>query len=311
MPCYTPLSAWKANSVNPKTGKRAIVFGKIKQAFHDLPITLPCGRCVGCRLERSRQWAIRAMHEAQMHKHSAFVTLTYSDEALQKKDNLVLKELQHEDFQLFMKRLRKRFGAGIRYYMCGEYGEKFGRPHFHAAIYGVHFKDKKLFKARRGQNLYTSAMLTDIWGHGHASFGKLTFNSAAYIARYIMKKVIGPSAADHYERLDEFGEYIRIQPEYQQASRRPGLAKAWFDKFHGDIYPKDSFHIGGTEMRPPKYYDLQFEIASPAEMATIKQNRRSFQIKNPEDQTRERLDDRWKIAEINTQKLKRNLDNET
>ena len=106
MPCYTPISAYKAREVNPLTGKRAIVFN-LRQGFHDLPIQLPCGRCIGCRLERSRQWAIRCMHEASLHKDNVFVTLTYSDEALEKAGNLTLRELRHVDFQLFMKRLRK------------------------------------------------------------------------------------------------------------------------------------------------------------------------------------------------------------
>lgn len=187
MTCYTPISAYRGRSVNPKTGKRPVVFN-LTEGFKDLPIKLPCGRCIGCRLERSRQWAIRCMHEASLHKHSVFVTLTYSDEELEKTENSQLRELRHEDFQRFMKRLRKRFGSGIRYYMCGEYGEKFGRPHYHAAIFGLTFKDKKLFKNTRGNKLYTSQILTEIWGHGHASFGSVTFNSAAYIARYIIKK---------------------------------------------------------------------------------------------------------------------------
>lgn len=310
MPCYTPISAYRAQEVNPLTGKRPVVF-KLREGFHDLPLELPCGRCIGCRLERSRQWAIRCMHEAQLHKHSAFVTLTYNEESLEKLGNSVLRELRHDDFQKFMKRLRKKFGAGIRYYMCGEYGEKFGRPHFHAAIFGVNFKDKKLFSKKRGQTLYTSEILSSTWGYGYASFGKVTFNSASYIARYILKKQIGESAAQHYERLDEYGEYVRISPEYQQASRRPGLGRAWFDQFRGDVYPKDYFTINGTRMRPPKYYDLQYEVAFPDEMREIKTKRRLAASRSAEDSTRERLDDRWLIALDKSKLLKRNLDHET
>jgi len=310
MPCYTPISAYRGQSVNPKTGKRALVFS-MPQGYHDLPVQLPCGRCVGCRLERSRQWAIRCMHEASLHENSVFVTLTYSEESLEKLGNSVLRELRHDDFQKFMKRLRKKFGANIRYYMCGEYGEKFGRPHFHAAIFGIKFSDKKLFKRRRGNNLYTSEILTKVWSHGHASFGNVTFNSAAYIARYVMKKVMGPSAEDHYERIDEYGEYVKIAPEYQQSSRRPGLGRRWLEKHMSDVYPKDYFHINGTRMRPPKYYDFQYEIASPDEMRKIKADRRFKSSINKEDNTRERLDDRWYIAEKKLQLLSRDIDNET
>lgn len=333
MPCYTPLSAYKAQSVNPKTGKRPIVW-QLRQGFHDLPIQLPCGRCVGCRLERSRQWAIRAMHEAQMHEHAEFVTLTYSDEALEKSGNYI-RELRHQDFQDFMKRLREKidrttreqceeYGMSeedteavlkegrLRYYMCGEYGEKFGRPHFHAIIYNLHLEDKQPWVKRRGHQLYISKFLTETWGHGHASTGSATFKSAAYIARYVMKKDLDPRTRSRtYERLDEYGEYVQIAPEYQQASRRPGLGKPWLEKFQGDVYPKDYFTLEGNRMRPPKYYDFQYEIENPDEMATIKANRRFAAKRFTDDNTRERLDARWYSQQLRAKKLKRNLDDET
>lgn len=211
MPCYTPLSAYKSRKVNPLTGKRQIAFA-LREGFHDLPIQLPCGRCIGCRLERSRQWAIRCMHESKLHKHSVFITLTYSDEALEKAGNAELRELRHDDFQRFMKRLRKHFGNGIRYYMCGEYGEKFGRPHFHAAIFGLNLKDKKLLKNFRGSKLYTSETLTRIWGQGHASFGSVTFNSAAYIARYILKKGLGRTQPHIMSASMNLGSTTKFNP---------------------------------------------------------------------------------------------------
>lgn len=310
MPCYTPLSAYRGRSVNPKTGKRPVVF-HLKDGYHDLKLQLPCGRCIGCRLERSRQWAIRCMHEASLHKHNVFITLTYSDQALLDAGNAELKQLQHDDFQKFMKRLRKRLDFPIRYYMCGEYGDKFGRPHFHAALFGVDFPDKKYFKKTKGGPIFTSKILEETWGLGFVSIGKVTFNSAAYIARYVLKKKMGRDAPAHYERLDEYGEYHQISPEYQQASRRPGLARGWFEKYKNDVYPKDSFHINGQRMRPPKYYDLQFEIASPEEMKEIKKQRRIAGYKHALDNTRERLDDRWIIQELKQKQIKRNLDNES
>ena len=168
----------------------------------DQPEKLPCGQCVGCRLERSRQWAIRCMHEAQMHEDNCFITLTFNPESLDDRSNPW--SLDVRDFQLFMKRLRKKYGAGIRFYHCGEYGELNKRPHYHACIFGFDFPDKRLWKVTNsGHRLYISESLDELWPFGFCTIGNVTFESAAYVARYIMKKVNGDAAADHYEWIDE------------------------------------------------------------------------------------------------------------
>ena len=128
MACYQPLKGYYSKSRNPN-GKRNVVFNP-QMGYRDRPVTVPCGQCIGCRLERSRQWAIRCYHEASMYERNSFVTLTYDDESLPLGGTLVFR-----DFQLFMKRLRKQYGAGIRFYACGEYGEKFGRPHYHVCLF--------------------------------------------------------------------------------------------------------------------------------------------------------------------------------
>src|SRR4051794_29862641 len=107
MPCFRPLKGYRARVTNPDTGKRSIVFNA-RKGFNDLPVDLPCGQCIGCRLERSRQWAIRCSHEAKLHEENCFITLTYAPEHLPPGGTLVVK-----DFQDFMKRLRFEFGAGI------------------------------------------------------------------------------------------------------------------------------------------------------------------------------------------------------
>ena len=134
MTCYHPLTAYWAIS---KNGDRSITFDINKSCGSGAVIKLPCGQCVGCRLERSRQWAVRCMHEASLYKRNCFITLTYSNEYLPPNMSLV-----KSDFQKFMKRLRKRCGSSVRYYYCGEYGENFGRPHYHAILFGFDFKDK-------------------------------------------------------------------------------------------------------------------------------------------------------------------------
>ena len=117
MPCYYPLQGWRSKELT-KNGKRAIVFDR-KKGYVDQPLEVPCGQCIGCRLDRSRDWALRCIHEAQLHEDNSYITLTYDD------DNLPANaSLDKSDFQKFMKRLRKSLGdKKVRFFHCGEYGE--------------------------------------------------------------------------------------------------------------------------------------------------------------------------------------------
>lgn len=182
MPCFYPLHGYRAKRINPKTKKRAIVF-KVHDGFVDMPVIVACGRCSGCRLERSRQWAIRCMHESSLHEFNSFITLTYAPKHLPPGGTLVLKH-----WQQFMYRLRKKYGKGIRFFHCGEYGEKLGRPHYHAILFGLDFADKTKWKMRRGYQTWRSKSLEKLWPFGHSEIGSVTFESAAYVARYILKK---------------------------------------------------------------------------------------------------------------------------
>ena len=244
---------------HPTSGKRVVVFTK-EDGLVDRPITIPCGYCRWCRLEKSREWAIRCVHEAQMHEHNSYITLTYSNDYLPAGNTLV-----KAHFQKFMKRLRKRYNGGIRYFHCGEYGERNNRPHYHAILFGIRFSDLEPWKKnKRGEMLYTSRILEQTWGHGFCSVGEVTFDSAAYVARYIMKKVVGENAGEHYGgRL----------PEYVTMSKHPGIAADWFEKYADDVYPSDFITVGGVKMRPPKYYDRQLERNNPIAFREIKRRR--------------------------------------
>lgn len=311
MACYYPLRAYRGH-INPKTGKRAIVFN-IQDGYRDMPIDLPCGRCIGCRLERSRQWAIRCVHEAQMHEDNCFITLTYENEP--EGGTLVFK-----DFQDFMKRLRSRNnGTNIRYYHCGEYGSKNDRPHYHACIFGYNFPDRVHALTRMGNKLYTSELLDEIWGNGRTLIGEVTFESAAYVARYIMKKIMGKEA-EGYNKYDVINfdtgevEYER-SPEYTTMSRRPGIGKEWFEKYKDDVYPDDFIvTISGKgkarKVRPPKYYDKIFDLEDPKELEKMKRKRKRLAKERELDNTEERLATRCKSAEIKVKKLIRSLENE-
>lgn len=245
MACIHPLKGYRGLHIG-KSGKRPIVFNP-SQGFRDLPVSVPCGQCRFCRLEKSRQWAIRCAHEASLNVANSFITLTYSNAHLPPDGSL---NLRH--FQLFMKRLRKRLGP-VRFFHCGEYGALNLRPHYHACLFGLEFEDKILHKIDKKTKipLYKSEILSELWPFGFSTIGDVTFESAAYCARYITKKITGPPAEAHYQNIDqETGEIHQLKPEYTTMSRRPGIGRAWFDKYKSDLYPDDFIILRGKKMKP-------------------------------------------------------------
>lgn len=285
MACYSPLQAFQSIAVSSK-GKSRIVFNKPRDFYNFKEVQLPCGQCIGCRLERSRQWAVRLMHESKLHDDNCFITLTYSDDFLPKD-----KSLDVRDFQLFMKRLRKHFGKGVRFFHCGEYGDKYGRPHYHAIIFGVDFSDKILWKVNNGHRLYRSELLESLWPFGHSSIGNVTFESAAYVARYILKKKLGKGSWLHYAEVDfSTGEVLfERKKEYTTMSRRSGIGKGWLDKYLEDVYPSDAVVVNGRKCRPPRYYDSLYEIQYPSDFSSLKQRRVENAKKHSTNNTPERL----------------------
>lgn len=289
MACYRPIKGYRSRFVNP-TGKRSIVFNP-SEGLIDMPVDLPCGQCIGCRLERSRQWAVRCTHEASLHEDNCFVTLTFKDECLPPGGSL-----DGKVFQDFMKRLRFRFGSGIRFFHCGEYGEKFGRPHHHACLFNFDFGDKEIWrKTREGFPIWRSASLEELWPFGQSEIGSVSFESAAYVARYITKKVTGESAEAHYGGR---------KPEFVTMSRRPGIGKGWFDVFKSDVYPSDEVVLRGRVMRPPKYYDGQFELAYPSDFCDVKRKRKNL-AKKTKPEAWYRLAVRERVHEKSAELLKR------
>lgn len=261
MPCFHPLQGYKSRTVNPETGKRSVVF-KPREGFVDLPVSISCGRCIGCRLERSRQWAMRCVHEAQLHTENSFLTLTYDDEHLPYGGTLIKKH-----FQDFMKRLRRKFGGRkIQYYHCGEYGDKTRRPHYHALLFGLDFSDKLRHKTTpRGDTVFTSEALSKLWGMGFCTVGAVTFESAAYTARYVLKKVGGRDKTEGHYRVTvaDTGEVVELLPEYVTMSLKPTIGKNWYRDFSSDVYPDDFVVVRGKRMKPPKYYDRMHELEDP------------------------------------------------
>lgn len=286
MACYYPIDAWRSKFKNP-SGKRPLVFKEADAISPFAALQIPCGRCIGCRLEYSRQWAIRCVHEASLYDANCFITLTYAPEHLPEGGTLVKR-----DFQLFMKKLRKRFpGSKIRFYHCGEYGEREGRPHYHACLFNFDFPDKIFWKNQNGQPLYISPILDSIWGKGFSSIGSVTFESAAYVARYILKKQTGEQSFLHYADIDQdTGEVLFVRDkEYTTMSRKPGIGKPWLDKYMTDVFPSDSVVMRGKLMKPPRFYDSHFEVLEPEMMDAVKRLRKRNAKKHSADNTRDRL----------------------
>lgn len=216
---------------------------------------------------------MRCVHEASLHDRNCFVTLTYNDKYLPSDHSL-----RHRDFQLFMKRLRKHYprekGDGIRFYMCGEYGEEYKRPHYHALLFNFDFPDKKLFKKRRGYPVFISETLSKLWPYGFHEIGSVNFDSAAYVARYIVKK-LGSSGDNGREYLiPETGELVQLVPEYTRMSRRGGIGAGWIEKFEHDTYKDDLVVLDGRKMKPARYYDYFHERNDPEHMSLVKYNRK-------------------------------------
>nr|UXQ87948.1 MAG: replication initiation protein [Microvirus sp.] len=297
MPCFHPIEAHRSLAGEIKFSPARLV--------SDVPLVLACGQCTGCRLERSRQWAVRITHEAKMHKKNCFLTLTYDDDHLPSDRSL---DVTH--WQKFAKRVRKKHGP-FRFYHCGEYGDKNGRAHYHAAVFGLDFSfDRKTTKiSDQGHQLYESATVKQLWPNGLHVIGDLTFQSAAYIARYVTKKVTGQGALDHYTtQIDiDTGEVHSLKPPYSTMSRRPGIGATWLKKFHSDVYPSDEVISNGVPARPPKFYDAQLEKHRPELFAAIKHQRKKAGEKHQSNNTPDRLRVRETVMEARTSELKRKL----
>ncbi len=305
--CHYPLHGWRSRNLTPN-GKRKIVFN-LAHGFRDMPQTVECGKCIDCKLGLSRQWALRCMHESLAYEDNCFITLTYAPQYLPVGGTLVL-----EDWRYFIKKLRRKYpNRLIRYYHSGEYGgTATKRAHYHAIIFNLDFDDLVQFKTQNGIPLYTSETLTKIWGKGHCSVGRVTMDSVAYVARYIMKKQYPsklPTAqaayVENYERIDtDTGEIHNVKPEYSTMSRNIG--KEWFLSNQGDCFPKDFVTFKGEKFKPPKFYDRLYSDLHPEQMEVIKKKRGSHNLTS-KDNTDDRLRTRARVKTLQTARLIRPL----
>lgn len=303
MPCYHPVKAFYGNKLS--SGKREIVFSS-GQAQSCLSLALPCNSCVGCYLERARQWAMRCTDEASLFKENSFLTLSVNQESLKVHGRSV--DVRY--LQLFLKRLRRKiWPTRIRSFACMEYGGKHGRPHYHMLVFNYAFPDKVYYRdSPSGEKLYRSAQLERLWPFGYSSVGDVTFGSAAYVARYHLKKSGGVVSRDHYidKRTGEM-----LAPERVVMSRgsgaddpdprfRGGIASGWFERFSSDVFPRDLRVIKGLDTKPCKYYDSLYEKLDPTSFSSVKLDRMVSASALRDDNTHDRLvvKERVKLAQI-------------
>nr|DAV64896.1 MAG TPA: Replication associated protein [Microviridae sp.] len=250
-------------------------------------IPIPCGQCVECRLQRSRQWADRCMLEMQYHRESYFITLTYDDDHLPKNEIIdedsgeiiSVSTLVKKDLSAFIKRVRRYqeydgFYQPIRFYGCGEYGSETLRPHFHVILFGLHLpKDGfRLYRQNfNGDNLYNHDFLDRCWKNGYSVVGEVTWQSCAYVARYIMKKQLGKGASDFYSDRG-------ISPEFTLMSRRPGIAREYYDEHKDELFTQDFVHVsthqGSRRIYPPRYFEKLFDVDYPSDLVDARREKR-------------------------------------
>lgn len=266
MTCYNPVAGFRT--------PHGVVFSALRR--HDIlgPIEIACGQCIGCRLRRAQDWALRVMHEAQMHDENCFVTLTYADEHLPAGGSL-----DYGHFQLFMRRLRR--DVKVRFFMCGEYGPATERPHYHACLFGVSFPDQVVAgKSGAGKVFYRSKLLDSYWQLGHATVQPLNPSTAAYTARYVVDKLTGDAGAEAY------GERV---PPFSHCSLKPGIGARWYERYGGDVLPRDTAVMDGRAMQVPKYYDKLMRRSKDVRMDEVEFQREIRGRKCAADSTPERL----------------------
>lgn len=297
MSCYHPLEGFRT-----PTG---VVFHE-KSRFDIIGrIELPCGRCIGCRMRRAQDWATRVMHEASLWPDNCFVTLTYGRDQCPADFSL-----DHRDFQLFLKRVRKGLGKTVRYYMCGEYGPKHQRPHYHACIFNEGFREdrKPAGKSASGALFYSSSALSRFWPHGFATVQDLTPETASYCARYIMKKALGENSESAYETVDIDGVIVKRKPEYAAMSLKPGIGAGWYEKYFGDVVRGDYVVVDGVKQRPPKFYDRIFRRSKDVRMDHIEFARYKRAMESSADNTPERRAVREKVHLAKVSTLNRSVE---
>lgn len=292
MACYRPLLAWQ-----PANGGQLA----FKGSYGHSPLQIPCGQCIGCRIDRATEWGVRITHESKLYDYNSWLTLTYAENPL---------SLVKSDLQGFLRALRqserrrKKEVPKIRFFGVGEYGEKLSRPHFHVCLFNYWPHDSK----RWDDQSHKSDYLEKIWGRGMVDVRQLTWQRAVYLGKYSLKKVGGEMAKEHYTKLDPAtGSMVELQPEFALMSRKPGVGNDWYNRYVSDYLPCDNVVIDGQKRRVPKYYWRKFQETDPDTAEVVKATRKQLMEVHADNNTDARLKIREQVAVLKAQAIQRKL----
>ncbi|QCS36588.1 replication initiator protein [Capybara microvirus Cap3_SP_472] len=254
---------------------------------------VPCGQCLGCRLQRSAEWADRCTLEMEENPEQCwFLTLTYNDENLPYIDEFTTKKgitytdtegtwngcLQKKDIQDFLKRLRRRWeykysAHNIRTFYCGEYGPQTERPHYHMICFNLPITPDMMTIQKLNWEkdiLYKCDEIEQIWGKGFVVIEECNWQACNYVARYITKKQTGKLADEYYAQKGQI-------PPFVQASLKPAIGKNYYQENKSKIYENDNIIITGKgkvlKIKPPRYFDKLYDLDYPSDMLRIKKLR--------------------------------------
>lgn len=313
MPCYNPLIRIEDHKqpykkLDGKTAYKAKVYpaeyitGHIeeikRQSYFARWDIIPCGKCIGCRLDYSRDWANRGYLEAKSWKENYFVTITYDEihmvknDVLREKDGKTIRSyngtLVKKDLQNFIKRVRtekereyekkikneeEAKAPNIRFMACGEYGDENSRPHYHIIFFNLHLEPETFYnpKIKEGNIYWQNTFIEKCWKKGISNICEANWNTIAYVARYITKKITGKEAEKEYQKRQQ-------EREYMVMSRMPGIGKLYYDQNKDKIYKRDEIIVknsnGIISCKPPKYFDYIYEKEEPEKFKKIQEKRR-------------------------------------
>lgn len=285
----------KRNTCINSDGKiiEVVNYDYLREHYPDF-VQVPCGRCIGCRLDYSRSWADRMMLELESFDGKAiFATLTYDNDHIHwsqfdDADHPLFGTLDKRDCQLFMKRLRDRFtGVRISYYLAGEYGPSTLRPHYHAILFGLTVDDladrnlDSFGKNELGQCYFKSDVLKEIWQNGNVLISDVSWKTCAYVSRYVTKKLYGAWSIDYAVR--------NVEPEFSLMSKNPAIGLTYL-RDHPECldlqYLNISTEEGGRKIPLPKYFIRKLDspgtekfpnlLYDPEKYANMKQARKEF-----------------------------------
>jgi len=254
MSCTRPIPAQSFTC--PTTGLPGV---KIHPKNGEADLQLNCNKCPSCKLRKAKEWALRCWHESQMHEENAYVTFTYAPEHLPAYENL-----DHRDFQLFLKRLRKKLAREgrpkFKYFMCGEYGDETHRPHYHAILFGYYPPDAVYHRTQNGNRYYKSQELDKAWQKGFTDTSSVSYYSAGYVARYTLKKQLPKEELQERYLYPDFNGETQVRKfEYNRMSTGDywgdGIGASWFREHCERTVMEDNvLDPNGNKCPVPGYY---------------------------------------------------------